>query len=179
MGELWSRLKGLLQKDKTMATVTQAQIDQITQKTAQQQMAKISISDPYLTTTSSGGLTTSGNLTIGSGTWGSSGITSGYANTQRSPCWKSADDNWGDAENQEAAGYGWMLISVPSPTPKLTALFFGTKTSMSDEEILQDVVTHAMTGECRIAYKMLSILSQNRSPYAEWDDTVKVLRESY
>jgi len=87
-------------------------------------------------------------------------------------------DEWQDRDNQEAAGMGWMLTSGQY-SPKVVALHFGAKKDWSEEKVLQDVVEKAMMGECPIAYKILCLISRNRSPYKEWTDTCTALKASY
>jgi hypothetical protein len=183
MGNFWWPRWPWGKETKTMAmntSLTQAQIDQLNQLQHEQSLTIGSYgasigSGPYSGPNANGiyyPVTTSTASNV---------YTSGYAATHTSPCYKNLEDGWGDHENQEAAGYGWILTNPQTfthITPHLTALSFGTKTAMTDEEILQDVVTHAMSN-CPIAYKILCILSKNRSPYAQWEETVRVLKEKY
>ncbi len=92
----------------------------------------------------------------------------------------STEDGWTAKDNQEAAGYGWMLVGTnPSYTPTLQALAFGTKKDMSEKELFQDCLESAMCGDNRIAFKILGILTKNRSPWSEFAETHKALVESY
>jgi hypothetical protein len=88
------------------------------------------------------------------------------------------DDSWGDADNQEAAGFGWMLTDGEY-SPKVVALSFGSKKEWSEERILQDVVEQSMTGSNAIAYKILCLVSKNRSPYSQWSATCAALSKDY
>lgn len=128
--------------------------------------------------TPSGTITTTGNSSVtfraANGTWY-------YGDVPQQPSpWVSHDDNWGAQENQEAASYGWTLVGALSNwTPTLKPLPWGTKASMSDEEVMRDVVERAMTCQCDIAYKILCVLTKNRSPYQEFEATTKALAKEY
>ncbi len=96
--------------------------------------------------------------------------------------WISEEDGWGSQEAQDAAGQGWMLVdpaTAYTSTPHLVALSWGAKKDKTPEAILTDVLEQAVCGASPIAYKILQVLSKNRSPYAEYADTVKVLAETY
>lgn len=101
-----------------------------------------------------------------------------HPQTPQTP-WFSEEDGWGAAEAQQAAANGWMLVppAYGTDTPRLCALDWGSKAQMNEKETLEDVVINAITGECKIAYTILCVLSRNRSPYAKWADTCKVLAE--
>lgn len=90
----------------------------------------------------------------------------------------STEDSWSDKDNQEAAGMGWML-TAGHYSPKVIALSFGAKKEWSEARVLQDVVESAMCGNSPIAYKILCIISKNRSPHAEWEPTCRALESSY
>lgn len=94
--------------------------------------------------------------------------------------WVSDDNNeWTGKDNQEAARYGWFLVEGDNDTPHLTAWANGSKAEKSDEEIFTDCLEHSLTGDCPIAFKVLSVLTRNRSPYSEYEDAVKAMAENY
>lgn len=119
--------------------------------------------------------------TYGTGSTGSAVTTTatGQIVNSNSAFYMSDEDGWSDVENQAAAGCGWMLTHDYSSHPRLHALTFGVKKSMTDQEILTDVIEQAMGGENPIAYKILCVLSKNRSPYASWAKTAEALEKTY
>lgn len=93
--------------------------------------------------------------------------------------WSSTEEGeWTATDTQDAAGYGWLLAASGEATPMLKAWSWSPKAEMTDEELIHDVIQHAMTNT-PIAYKMLCILTKNRSPYSKWADTAKALAETY
>jgi hypothetical protein len=88
-------------------------------------------------------------------------------------------DGWDAEQSQEAVSHGWMLTEGDNDYPDLEAVSWGTKKHMNEKEILQDVLTMCLTGECPVAHKILHLLSKNRSPFAEYTKTVDAMREDY
>lgn len=127
----------------------------------------------YVSGSGSGGL---GTLTTSTGTY----------TATRTPAWDAyqtpylnKEDGWDAEQSQEAVSHGWMLTEGDNDYPDLEAVSWGTKKHMNEKEILQDVLTMCLTGECPIAHKILHLLSKNRSPYAEYQKTVDAMREDY
>lgn len=112
---------------------------------------------------------------------------SGSYTTTGTPVWDAyqtpyinKEDEWDAEQSQEAVSHGWMLVEDDdSDYPSLEAVSWGTKKHMDKKEILQDVLTMCLTGECPIAHKILHILSRNRSPYAEYVKTVEAMQGDY
>lgn len=111
--------------------------------------------------------TSSPTLTV-SGTW----------DTYQTP-YLNKEDGWDAEQSQEAVSHGWMLTEGDNDYPDLEAVSWGTKKHMNEKEILQDVLTMCLTGECPIAHKILHLLSKNRSPFAEYTKTVEAMNEDY
>ncbi len=109
--------------------------------------------------------------------------TTAYGNSETQTPWVSPEDKWEAEEVQAAASQGWLLTGPAfgsgTKTPTLAAWSWGTKTDHNAKELLEDVVTQAVTGNSPIAYRILCILTKNRSPWAEWADTAKVLAAEY
>lgn len=123
---------------------------------------------PTLGTGSSGTYTTTGNVT-----W----------NRHQTPYIKTPyinkEDGWDAEQSQEAVSHGWMLTEGDNDYPDLEAVSWGTKKHMNEKEILQDVLTMCLTGECPIAHKILHLLSKNRSPFAEYTKVVESMEADY
>ena len=87
-------------------------------------------------------------------------------------------DEWDAKDSQEAASHGWLLVG-DSTFPSLVAWQSGTKAHMGVDEIFTDVLEQAMAGQCPIAYKILCVLTRNRSPRAEYAKAVEELAKDY
>lgn len=120
-------------------------------------------SSPLATVSSSGAYTVTGNVT-----W----------NRHQTP-YLNKEDGWNAEQSQEAVSHGWMLTEGDNDYPDLEAVSWGTKKHMNEKEILQDVLTMCLTGECPIAHKILHLLSKNRSPFAEYTKVVESMEADY
>jgi hypothetical protein len=130
----------------------------------------------WVTSGGGGGGGGSSTLTTGTGTYTATGTPAWDA--YQTP-YLNKEDGWDAEQSQEAVSHGWMLTEGDNDYPDLEAVSWGTKKHMNEKEILQDVLTMCLTGECPIAHKILHLLSKNRSPFAEYEKTVLAMNEDY
>lgn len=130
-----------------------------------------------LTTTASG----YSNISYpSSGTWTTGNLTTYGPVTVQQPY--TCDGEWDSKDTQEAASHGWMLTHNNTPsngTPQLEAWKQGSKADKTDKEIFEDVLEQSLTGQCPIAFKILSVLTKNRSPYSEFAKAVEAMAVNY